>query len=369
MAGKRKASGTSQAAGFPPWSRAKLAPVVLLSGKQRVFSSRALAALKQQAREQAQSLGALDPPEAILVDAQAYQSGVLAQNLSPSLFGGMPLVLVEQLEAANADLLADLASYLSAGPSEEAHLILVHAGGNHGKKILDLCRTLAKTGACGIFQCEDPKNDVEKMKFLEREATARKRGLEPGAAKALVNALGEEFEELVAVADQLLDTAGDPLQPLTLDDVQVYLGGRVEASGFDVADAATAGDVGLALSRLRHALNIGVEPVLVVTAMASKIRQMLQVSGDIPAAVRETGLLGDADLPKGWIATRARQNLSRWDDRRLGLALKAVSAADAQVKGAGRDRDYALEAMVLQVCRYASGASGRIASSTRGSRR
>ncbi|WP_252865011.1 hypothetical protein [Mobiluncus mulieris] len=74
----------------------------------------------------------------------------------------------------------------------------------------------------------------------------------------------------MAVTDQLLETAGNMDCPLRLDDVQVYLKGRVETTGFDIADAAVVGDVSGALAKLRHALGIGVAPVVIVAAMAMK---------------------------------------------------------------------------------------------------
>ncbi|NMW65631.1 DNA polymerase III subunit delta [Mobiluncus mulieris] len=385
--------------------------MVLLLGKQEVFAKRAIAMLRREAMTLAESAGDFEPPEVTELDASSYEAGSLAQLLSPSLFGGKPLVVVSGLEGGSALLLDDLAAYLesltgasggaggrgasgasgaaaSRGASRdgdataegdpEAYLVLWHGGGVRGKKVLDLVKGLAggaggrgASGASGaaasrgasrdggkgpwaaIYSCDDLKRRDEKLKFLTTEGTRLGRKLEPAAANALVDALGEEFGELVAVTDQLLETAGNMDCPLRLDDVQVYLKGRVETTGFDIADAAVVGDVSGALAKLRHALGIGVAPVVIVAAMAMKIRQLLQLAAPPSRLVQETGLLADVKPMNDWMARKIRPLLGRWDDARLGRALRAVSVADAQVKGGSRDAEYALEAMILEVCRCA----------------
>lgn len=357
MAGSTKSYKSKTAGvgtGFPPWSRAVLAPVVLLLGKQEVFAKRAIAMLRREAMTLAESAGDFEPPEVTELDANAYEAGSLAQLLSPSLFGGKPLVVVSGLEGGSAALLDDLAAYLES--------LMGAAAGAGGRGAAGASGAAASRGAsrdggkgpwAAIYSCDDLKRRDEKLKFLTTEGTRLGRKLEPAAANALVDALGEEFGELVAVTDQLLETAGNMDCPLRLDDVQVYLKGRVETTGFDIADAAVVGDVSGALAKLRHALGIGVAPVVIVAAMAMKIRQLLQLAAPPSRLVQETGLLADVKPMNDWMARKIRPLLGRWDDARLGRALRAVSVADAQVKGGSRDAEYALEAMILEVCRCA----------------
>lgn len=383
--GKTPAAGS----GYPSWSRARLAPVVLLLGRQEVFVRRALDSLKAQAL--ASGAGDFGPPEVTEISAGEYVAGALAQYLSPSLFGGAPLVIARGLEDANAGLLDDLVTYVAGlrdGAEPQAHLILTHAGGVRGKKVLDLVKQLAAGGSAqggrsagdsakagsassakasgkdssaskqplaGIYSCDDLKKREDKEKFLASEAARLKRPIDPAAATALVDALGEELTELVSVADQLLETAGDLDKPLDEGAVKAYLRGRVETTGFDIADAAVTGNVGDALAKLRHARAVGVEPVAIVAAVGMKLRQLLQLAAPPPAPlVVGEGLLAEVKPMPSWMANKIRPALRYWDDARLGAALQAVSKADEQVKGASRDPDYALEAMVLEICRRAS---------------
>lgn len=342
---------------------------------------RALDSLKAQAL--ASGAGDFGPPEVTEISAGEYVAGALAQYLSPSLFGGAPLVIARGLEDANAGLIDDLVTYVAGlrdGAEPQAHLILTHAGGVRGKKVLDLVKQLAAGGSAqgcrsagdsakasgkdssaskqplaGIYSCDDLKKREDKEKFLASEAARLKRPIDPAAATALVDALGEEFTELVSVADQLLETAGDLDKPLDEGAVKAYLRGRVETTGFDIADAAVTGNVGDALAKLRHARAVGVEPVAIVAAVGMKLRQLLQLAAPPPAPlVVGEGLLAEVKPMPSWMANKIRPALRYWDDARLGAALQAVSKADEQVKGASRDPDYALEAMVLEICRRAS---------------
>ena len=49
---------------------------------------------------------------------------------------------------------------------------------------------------------------------------------------------------------------------------------------------------------------------------------------------------------KLWQVDRARRDLQGWTDEGLARAIEALAAADAQVKGAGRDPVFALERMI-----------------------
>ena len=138
----------------------------------------------------------------------------------------------------------------------------------------------------------------------------------------------------------IADTTGT----ITADLVDRYYGGRVEATGFRVADAAAAGRTTEAVTMLRHALEVGVDPVPLVAVLAMKLRSLAKVSASGGRA--DPGRLGMAP----WQIDRARQELRGWTPEGLAGAITAVADADAQVKGESRDPRYAVERAVLRVC-------------------
>ena len=126
--------------------------------------------------------------------------------------------------------------------------------------------------------------------------------------------------------------------------VEIYHGGKVEATGFRVADAAVAGQTGEALRLLRHAIATGVDPVPIVAVLASQLRQLVKVGS--------AGRGGSQQLAKQlgmapWQIDKARRQLGHWTADGLGRAIQAVAAADVEVKGGGRDPVFAVERAVL----------------------
>ncbi|RAF63427.1 DNA polymerase III subunit delta, partial [Burkholderia multivorans] len=163
---------------------------------------------------------------------------------------------------------------------------------------------------------------------------AAKRQIDDAGMASLMAALGSDLAELNAGVDQLIeDTEGT----ITAEIVDRYYGGRVEATGFKVADAAVSGDAKSALSLLRHALSTGSDPVPLVAAVAMKLRGMAKVQGF-------SGSSGElaAELKMApWQVDRARREVRRWNEVALGQSLIAAAEADEAVKGGGRDPVYA----------------------------
>lgn len=132
---------------------------------------------------------------------------------------------------------------------------------------------------------------------------------------------------------------------ITADLVARYHGGRVEATGFRVADAAVEGRAGEAVALLRHAVATGTDPVPLVAALAAKLRVLAKVGaarGRMLDPARDLGLAP-------WQVDRARRELRGWSPEGLAAAIGAVARADAEVKGAGRDAVFAVERAVLAI--------------------
>jgi DNA polymerase-3 subunit delta len=328
----RAAGGRPRSTAAPlAWDAVPLAPVVLVKGAEAVLADRAVARLRALAREADPAL------EVTELDAAGYEAARLELVASPSLFGERRFILVEGVEAASDAFLDDAAAYLASAPPDVT-LVLRHGGGQRGKRLLD---AVAAAGF-PVVACEPVKRDADKVALADEEFRRAGRRADAAAVRALVDAVGSDLQELVAACAQLCaDTTGT----VTAEVVHRYYGGRVEATGFAVADAAIAGDATTAIRLLRHALATGVDPVVIVAALATKLRTLAKVAatrGRGDAAVSELGLAS-------WQVDRARRELGGWTPEGLAAAITAVAAADAEVKGAARDPRYAVERAVLRV--------------------
>lgn len=317
------------------WEAATPDPVVLVTGPEALLAERAVDRVVQLARE-------ADPAvEVTRLDAAGYEPGRLAIHASPSLFGEGRVVVLTGLHAGTEAALADVEAYV-ANPEPDVVLVLVHGGGTRGRRTLDAVRA----HAASEITCEAVKRDGDKMAFASAELRRAGRRAEADAITALVEACGADLRELAAACTQLVaDTSG----LITRAVVTRYHGGRVEATGFRVADAAVEGKAGEAVALLRHALATGTDPVPVVAALAARLRVLAKV-----AAARGRGL-SPSDLGLApWQVDRARRELTGWRPETLAAAISAVAQADAEVKGAGRDPVFAVERAVLKVAAAAA---------------
>lgn len=307
-------------------------PFVLVTGPEGLLAERALASVLAELRH-------ADPDlETIKVGAAAYESGMLAHHASPSLFGGAKVVVVEDLDEAGDELQADVLA-LVGQPAPEVTLIVLHTSGQRGRKVLDAL----KAARAQVIDCPPVKTDRDKADFVTHEFRRQGRKVTPGAVQALVEAVGKDLRELASACSQLVaDTEG------VVDErvVETYHGGKVEASGFRVADAALAGHTGEALRLLRHAIATGVDPVPIVAVLASQLRTLVKVGA---AGRGSSASLAKTLSMAPWQIDKARRTISGWDGPGLGEAIRAVAAADVEVKGGGRNPVYAVERAILAI--------------------
>ena len=323
------ARGTTKSAGIS-WRDVSPAAIILLQGSEELLASRAFEKVKATLRADAEV-------ELTRFEATSYERGELLLASSPSLFSENKLIEVRQLANMNEDFLNDALEYAKA-PAPDTTLVMHHGGGVRGKKLLD---ALKAAGAV-LVDCQPLKKDAEKIDFVAQEFKAAKRRLSPEAARALVAALGSDLSELSAACSQLLqDTTG----AIDQDMVDKYYGGRVEATGFKVADAAMMGRADVALSTLRHALATGTDPVPIVATLAMKLRQVAKVAGVRKSAGQLASELG---MPP-WQVQQAQEQARYWSADDLARCIRLVAEADAQVKGASRDPEYAVERAVTQI--------------------
>jgi DNA polymerase-3 subunit delta len=332
---------TRTAARTVDWFDAEPASIVLVTGPEELLAERAVARVVQLARSGA--------PGAELVRLEAgsgYRPGALAAAAGPSLFAETAIVTVSAVAEATDDFLADALAYLGV-VEPAAVVVLRHAGGPRGRKLLDAVRAAGYPEVA----CPALSRDAERMGFASGEFRRAGRQVAADALRALMDAVGSDLRELSAAIGQLVD---DTTGRITRADVDRYYGGRLETTGFKVADAAIAGETGTALTLARHAMSSGADPVWLVATLAAKLRTLAKVGG-----ARRRGLDPVRDLGLvAWQVDRAKRELRAWDAPRLGAAIRAVARADAEVKGASRDPRYALERAIVAVAE-AAGTRGR----------
>ena len=299
----------------------------LLLGSEGALADRALAQLNAELKEEKCEITTIAAPDAILGD--------ISDALAPSLFSERRALIIKDLQDLPEESRDEITRYLDA-PDDLTTLIFVHKGGVKGKALLDVI----KKAKPEIISCEPLKKEAEKEDFVKSLFLDSGRKATPGAIAALVGALGSDMRELQAAVSQIcLDAqAGKAIDEAIIDK---FHQGRIETTGFDVADATLDGNLPGALVALRSALETGTDPVMITSAIASNLRSLAKVSG-VNRGVKSFEVAGELGMAP-WQIDKARRQLTGWSPRSIAKAVQAIALADAQVKGASSDPIFALE--------------------------
>ena len=275
------------------------------------------------------------------LEASELELGGITDALAPSLFGDSRVVVIKEIQDLAAELGEEITAYLEA-QDESVELVLWHKGGVKGKALLEKIKKLKPT----VIPCDVIKKDGEKSDFIRSEFKRLSRTISTEAVQALIDALGSDLRELGGACSQLAAdvTAGKMIDET---DVMKFQNGRIETTGFDVADAALDGRRDVALIALRNALATGTDPVLITSALAGSLRTLAKVSG-ASRGVKSFDLAGPLGLAP-WQIDKARRQLSKWTPSTLAGAVVAVAQADADIKGAAVDPIHSLERAIIAI--------------------
>ena len=306
--------------------------IYLVLGPESALAERALTKLQAELKEEKCEVTTLFAGDTIVGD--------IADALAPSLFSERRALIIRDLQDLPEENRPEITRYIEA-PDELTTLIFVHKGGVKGKALVDAI----KKAKPQIVLCESLKKEAEKSEFVRSLFLDLGRKASPAAVAALVGALGNDLRELAGAITQI--SADAPVGVIDEMMVDKFHQGRIETTGFDVADATLDGNLPAALIALRSALETGTDPVMITSAIASSLRSLAKVAGANrnQKSFELAGALGMAP----WQIDKARRQLGRWNPGQIADAVGAIATADAEVKGAASDPIYALEKAVTKI--------------------
>lgn len=289
----------------------------------------------QEARSRAHHLLETHPDlDDVTLDARHATGYDLEQAASPSLLSAGAVIRIDNLEDADESLAQALLDY-AAHPGVSL-IVARHNGTNKGKALMD---RLARNGAARV---EVPQLDKPqaRLNFTLQRFEVKGRRVDPQAAQQLTGVLGDRPGELAAMIDQLCFDFPDG--PITIDQVDTYLTGNPQVTGFAVADQALAGHAPQAIMMMRDALAQGMEPVALIGALAVKCRTLGKA-----AAVRAGDITQAEAHMQPWMVRNAQRQLPGWTSVGLARCIRQLAWADEQCKTNGADPIYALERAIV----------------------
>jgi len=313
-------------------SSTSVSPLLLIHGGESVLADRALT----------EALALRPDFERTILDGPELEPGRYGEAVAPSLFAEKRVVVVKDLQDVVIDVQEEIESLFDQ-IDPNLHLIFIHKGGVKGKGLLDKIKKLKPE----IISCEPMKKVSDKEDFVREEFARHGRKISSAAVTALVDATGSDTRELAAACSQIAFDTNAGKAVIGEEDIAVYYQGRIEATGFDVADATLSGNPTAALIALRSALSSGTDPVMIVSALTSSVRTLAKVSG-APRNANAFQLAGSLGLAP-WQIDKARRQLSKWSPALIAFSVQELARADVAIKGAEADPLYALERSVVSI--------------------
>lgn len=273
------------------------------------------------------------------IDAADLGDGRFASLIGGSLFASWVIVVINDLGNLPEQAFP-LVKQTALNPDPEICLILVHQG-KKGKKLID-----------ALVRQKITKIPVESIKswklptFVTAEARRMRMSMDARAAQDLIDAVGSDLRSLASAVSQLAaDYEGEHVSGAM---VRRYFAGRAEITSFAVVDDALAGRSAQALEKLRWAIQTGVAPVLITSAMAGSLRSLGKYVDLRSSQLAEVDLARQVGVPQ-WKIKDLSKLARQWSPRGIAVAIREVAKVDEQVKGLAADPGFALEQLLFGI--------------------
>ena len=315
--------------------KGEFSPVHLLSGSERFFVDRAVAALRHAA------VGVGDAwNEQTFQGKGQTASAILEAARTLPMMARVRFVLVRNVDQLAPNEQDKLAAYIK-DPADSACLVLL-------ADKLDGRSRLAKTAKeQGVFTDAEPLKQNALLGFVNIEAKTRGLLLDPRAAAALVDAIGSDLPAIDDALERLSLYVGDGAR-ITEQAVDVCVSRVRVESIWALVDAVSQRDRRTAL-RATASLLSDREPALRILAMVARQLRMVARMGD---ALQSGMSPPDAAKAAGAPPFKARDLATaakRFGRADLGRAFAVLAATDLALKGSRRPHDAILEGAILEL--------------------
>jgi DNA polymerase-3 subunit delta len=269
--------------------------------------------------------GDIKPTE---VDGSDWQGKELEDLATPSLFGERRGLLINDARSLSKEAVATLSVFLQAPLDPDSPLVICCPVSERAKAPAALEKLVKPVG--NVVQVAVARRDLEP--WLIQRAAKIQLELSSPAARALVETLGEEAGRLLAALQQL--GSAFPGSAITPQLVTQQFSGLGDQKVWDLCDNAFGKDMPAAIRSLRSLEAAGDEPLMILGAIASRLRDLIRVRS-LPDKMPLAQVAKAAGLRFDWQARRYRQQAGNYSMAQLlELHGRIVDADRAMKSGA-----------------------------------
>ena len=343
-------------------------PLHVIYGDDDFTASEALIALKAALDTD----GALAANTSVLTGRGLTPSTLLQHAAALPFLAPSRLVVVEGLVTAlggrrgSADTWQPLLDFVPQMP-ETNHVVLLEpppkAGDRDAVGSHALVTALKRIPNVTVTQCAALKpwcgrdgGPSEVEAWTERRARTRGIAIERAGVGLLADLAGTNLRMIATELEKLAAYTGG--RPITAADVETLTPLAREESMFELVDAVIEGRAAQALVMLRRVLEETSEtPIAVMNRVARQVRNLVRATELIEARASEQ-TIGEATGARGFPLTKLLRQARATSRPAAEAALRAVEAADTEIKTGKRTDTLALELLVVHLASLAASARG-----------
>lgn len=269
------------------------------------------------------------------VRAEEVREEGLPDLRTGSLFGTPRAVVVRDAQDLPSELTHALASDLEGTPPDATVILLARSA----QRLQRLAKVVSAVGERIDVKAPADWDEKAWTKLVADELGRHGRRARPAAVTALLDTAGRDVGTIAEKVGQVV--ARVPSGEITEEHVAEVTVGHGSHGAFAVADAMCERDPATAITRLRGVLESGVEPFLVLGALAYRVRAIVAVAAGVQeaAGVRMSG--GMLDRHRG-----LRRNFGPGE---LTRAYELLAEADHAMKTGGGEPEEVLERTVVAI--------------------
>lgn len=180
---------------------------------------------------------------------------------------------------------------------------------------------------------------------------AKKRGCTLGeiAARYLIEVSGTDLSTLKNELDKLCAYVGSG--DITKDVIEQITVKSIDASVYEYVKCILAGDVSTALKLLDDMFFMHVEPIVILSVMASSYLDIYRAYTANISGISKTDIISDFKYPKNktFLIDRAVNMLKKFNGDKLHLSIKAIADSDKTLKSYAADPHIVLEQLTVKL--------------------
>jgi DNA polymerase III subunit delta len=293
--------------------------------------------LRRRAEEALDELRA-DLGEVEVTDLRASELGEsgLPDLRTGSLFGTPRAVLLREAQDLPADASRALLDMLDGAPPEATVILLATRTG----RIQKLAKRIKDLG--GRIDIKPPPDWDQRRwaNLIGQEFARHDRTADQSAIDAILEHAGTDVGVIAGQFAQAVAAA--PSGRVTAEHVEAVVVGHGNRGSFAVADAMCYRKPGEAVTLLRGVLEAGDDPVMVLGALAYRLRSLVAVAGNLDP--KTVGLNISAGQARRLQAVRRN-----FGPGELTGAYAELAAADREIKGGELPAEFVIERAVVSI--------------------